>query len=138
MTVQFSDSIRNARADAVEVTVGTAPLLQFFNGAKPANCAAADAGTKIAEGALPSDWMANAATGVKTKAGTWTVTGLPAAAGGTAANYFRIKDSSGVTCHEQGSISITGGGGDMTVDNTSVANAQVVNVQTYTLTEGNS
>lgn len=47
-------------------------------------------------------------------------------------------DSSGTVCHEQGTITATGGGGDMTVDNTSIASGQTVTVTTKTFTEGNA
>ena len=64
--------------------------------------------------------------------GTWTVA---AVAAGTAAHY-RIVDNAGTTCHEQGSVTLTGGGGDMTLDNTSIAAAQVVTITAKTLTAG--
>ena len=40
-------------------------------GAPPANCAAPDTGTLLCEIALPADWMAASAAGVKAKSGTW-------------------------------------------------------------------
>lgn len=63
-----------------------------------------------------------------------STTGL---AGGTA-GYFRIVDSAGTTCHLQGTVTATGGGGDMTIDNTSIASGQTVNVTSFTLTDGNA
>ena len=134
MALQYSVSVRNARLDQVESTVGTAPLLQLFTGSAPANCAAADSGTKLAELTLPSDWMAAASSGTKAKSGTWSGTAI---ANGTVA-HFRIKDSTGTTCHAQGTVTITGGGGDMTVDNTSIATSQAVTVSSFTLTAGNA
>ena len=134
MAIQFSVSARNARLDSIETTISTAPLLRIFTGAQPANCAAADSGTKLVEMTLPSNWMNDASSGAKTLTGSWTSTGITA---GTAA-HFRIKDSAGTNCHIQGSITATGGGGDMTLDNTSIASAQVVTVNTFTLTDGNA
>lgn len=134
MTVQYSTTLRNARLDANETTIGTSPKLQLRTGAQPANCAAADSGTLIAEVALPSDWANAAANGAKTGAGLpWAFT---AVAAGTLGHY-RLKDNGGTNTHEQGSITATGGGGDMTVDNTNVANGQTGNVTTWTKTEGN-
>jgi len=86
---QESVSVRNARLDAIETTIGTAAILKLFSGAEPANCAAADPAGILATLNLPSDWLANAAAGAKAKAGSWTGTG---SAGGTAAS-FRIYDS---------------------------------------------
>jgi hypothetical protein len=134
MPFQFSPAVRNASLDAVESTIGTAPTLELRSGAVPANSAAADAGTLLASGVLPSDWLANAATGSKTIAGVWTLIGQAAAGGGTSAGHFRLK--TGVTTHIQGTVTVTGGGGDMTLDNISIANAQQVSVTSFTLTAG--
>jgi hypothetical protein len=38
----------------------------------------------------------------------------------------------------QGSVTVTGGGGDMTMDNVSVANAQVATVNTFTINAANT
>jgi hypothetical protein len=137
MTLHYSTAVRNAQLDAKETTIGTAPLLRLYDGSIPANCAAA-ATTLLAEGTLPSDWLANASAGAKSKSGSWTMTGQSGAGTGTVATYYRIYDSGGTTCHEQGSVTGTGSGGDMTLDNTTVANAQVVTVSSYTTTAGNS
>lgn len=133
MTVQLGTTLRNNMLDQVESTTGTSAKLQIRTGAQPANCAAADSGTLLCEITLPSDWMAAASGGTKAKSGTWQGTG---AASGTAA-HFRVKDSAGTTTHMQGSVTATGGGGDMTLDNTSIASAQTVTVNTFTLTAGN-
>lgn len=131
MAFQFSTTVRNASLDAIETTIGTAPTLEIRSGAVPANCAAADAGTVLATLALPSDWLAAAAAGAKTLLGTWQ--DASADATGTAA-HFRIK--AGATCHIQGTVTATGGGGDMTVDNTSFATGQQVTVTAFTINAG--
>lgn len=133
MTVQLGTTLRTAMATAIETTVGTSPLLRIYSGAQPANCAAAASGTLLAEMALPSDW-ATQASGVLTMSGTWQDASANAA--GTAGHY-RLYDTSGTTCHEQGSVTATGGGGDLTLDNTSIASAQVVTVTSWTRTIGN-
>lgn len=132
--LQFADSTRNARANAIETDIGTSPILRIRSGALPANCAAADAGTVLAEMTLPSDWMADAASGVKAKAGTWQ--DLLANAAGTA-QHFRIYTSGGV-CKAQGDVTAPGGGGAMTLVNTSIALNQPVTIDTFSLTEGNA
>lgn len=134
MAVQLSVAVRNARLDVIETTVGTSPKLQIRTGAQPATCATADSGTLLAEITCPSDWMNAASGGTKTLAGSWAV----AASGTGTAGHYRIKDSAGTTCHEQGSITATGGGGDMTVDNTSIAALQNVTVTSKTLTDANA
>lgn len=132
MTIQLSTSLRNAMVGQYESTIGTAPKLQIRSGSAPANCAAADSGTLLAELTLPSDWMTSASSGAIAKNGTWSGTG---SASGTAAHY-RLKDSAGTTCHEQGTVTATGGGGDLTLDNTSIASAQAVTITGWDRTQG--
>jgi hypothetical protein len=131
MPFQFSTAARNASIDAIETTIGTAPTLEIRSGAVPANCAAADSGTVLATMTLPSDWLAAASNGSKTLLGTWQDTSADAT--GTA-GHFRIKV--GATCHIQGTVTATGGGGDMTLDNISIASAQQVTITSFTLTAG--
>ncbi len=135
MTLQYSVAVRNARLDVVESTIGTSAILEIRTGSAPANCAAADSGTVVATLNLPSDWLAAASSGSKAKSGTWQ--DASADANGTAA-HFRIKDSGGTTCHIQGTVTATGGGGDMTVDSTSFTAGQGFTVTGFTLTAGNA
>jgi hypothetical protein len=129
MALQFSDTVRNGMLDNIESTISTAPTLEIRSGTVPATCATADAGTLLASMTLPSDWMAAAASGSKAKLGTWEDTSANAT--GTA-GHFRIKQ--GGTCHMQGTVTATGGGGDLTLDNTSIASGQAVSITTFTLT----
>lgn len=135
--LQFSDAVRDARANAIETTISTAPKLRFFTGAMPVNCAAADSGTLIADLTLPSDWLNASASGVKTKLGTWSGVGAAAAGAGMDAGYFRIKNSGATVTHMQGDVSITGGGGAMTLDSINIASGQPVTVSAFTITDGN-
>lgn len=134
MAIQLSTSVRNARLDSIETTTGTSAKLQIRTGAQPANCAAAASGSLLAEIDCPSDWLAAASGGSKAISGTWQVL---ATGTGTAA-HFRLLDSTGTTCHMQGSVTATGGGGDMELDNTSIASGQTVTITTFTLTDGNA
>jgi len=135
MALQLSDAVRNARLDAIEASIGTGAVLKIRTGAPPANCAAADSGTVLATLTLPSDWMAAASGGSKALSGSWS--DASADATGTAA-HFRLYASDGTTCGLQGTVTATGGGGDMTVDNTSFASGQVFSVTSFTLTDGNA
>ncbi len=135
MAIQLSTAVRNARLDTVESTIGATAILRIRTGAAPANCAATDTGTVLAELTLPSDWMAAASGGSKAKSGTWQDTSANAA--GTA-EHFRIYDSGGTVCGLQGTVTITGGGGDLTLDNTSIGVGQNVTITGFTLTDGNA
>jgi hypothetical protein len=135
MAIQFSTAVRNARLDAIETTIGASAILKIRTGSAPASCATADSGTVLATVNLPSDWMAAATGGSKSMSGTWQ--DASADASGTA-GHFRIYASDGTTCHMQGSVTITGGGGDMQVDNTSFATGQSFTITSFTLTDGNA
>jgi len=135
MALQYSIVVRNARLDVVESTISTTAVLKIKTGAAPANCDTADSGSVLATLTLPSDWMAAAASGVKAKSGTWEDTSADNT--GTAA-HFRIYAADGTTCHIQGTVTATGGGGDMTVDNTSFAALQAFSVTSFSLTAGNA
>jgi hypothetical protein len=97
--------------------------------------ATADSGTVVATMTLPTDWMAAASGGSKAKSGTWQDTSADNA--GTVA-HFRIYASNGTTAHLQGTVTATGGGGDMTLDNNVLAAAQAVSITSFTLTDGNA
>lgn len=135
MSLQLSVAVRNARLDAIEAAIGAAPILKIRTGAAPANCAAADTGTVLATLTLPSNWLADAAAGSKALAGTWEDTSADNT--GTAA-HFRIYDSGGSTCHLQGTVTATGGGGDMTFPTVSFVAAADIPIATFTLTDGNA
>lgn len=99
MALNLSTTVRNARLDTVESTIGTSARLKIRSGTKPAACATADAGTVLADLTLPSDWMAGASGGTKAKSGTWQ----DASADATGyAGHWRLYASDGTTCHAQG------------------------------------
>lgn len=131
MSFQFSTAARNAALDSIETAIGTAPTLELRTGAVPANCATADSGTVVATMTLPSDWLAAASAGSKALSGVWQDTSADAA--GTV-GHFRVK--AGATCHIQGTVTITGGGGDMTLDNNVVTSGQQITITSFTITAG--
>lgn len=135
MTLQYSTTVRNAKLDAIESTIGTSAVLKIRTGSVPANVGTADSGTVLATVTLPSDWMAAASGGAKAKSGTWEDTSADAS--GTAA-HFRIYASDGTTAHIQGTVTATGGGGDMTVDSTAFTATQDFIVNTFTITDNNA
>jgi hypothetical protein len=135
MALQLSQAVRNARLNAIETTTGTSAILRIRTGSPPANCAASRSGTVLATLNLPSDWMSDAASGSKARLGTWSDSAADAS--GTAA-HFEIMDSAGTTCHLQGTITATGGGGDMELDSVSISVGQLMSISGFTLTDGNA
>lgn len=128
MAIQWSTTYRNAALDQVETVVGTGPILTIRTGAQPADCATANSGTVLATLTLPSDWMNAASSGSKTKLGTWQ--DASADASGTI-GHFRLHDSTGTTCHTQGTA---GPSGDLVTDSATTTAGQTVTVNTFTLT----
>ena len=132
MPVQYSVATRNAMLDAIETTTGASARLLMFSGAVPVNCAAADPAGLLLTMVLPADWMAAASGGTKGLLGSWTV----AASGAGTAISYRIKDSTLTTCHEQGTVAISGG--DINLDNNVMAVSQNVTITSKTITAGNA
>lgn len=133
MAIQLSVAVRNAELDACETAIGTSPILTLRTGAQPADCAAANSGTVISTINPPSDWAAAASGGSKAKSGSWT--DASADASGTPA-HFRLHDSSGTTCHMQGSVGQ--GTGDLSLDNTTIVAGQPITINTFTLNAANA
>ena len=131
MAIQLSVAVRNARLDAIETTIGAAPIFELRTGAQPANCAAASTGNILVQDTLDADWLAAAAAGAKAKAGTWSSSAVGGAA--DTAGYFRIfRAGSPSECDIQGDVP-----DDMAVDGTITA-GQTVTVNTFTLTDANA
>ena len=130
MARQYSTAVRNAQGDAWESAIGPSAILRIWTGAIPPSAAAPDTGnTKLGEFQLASDWSAAASGGVK------ALNNLPLVGpsiGSGIASYYRFMDSTGTTCHEQGTVAMAGG--DMTIDNTSVVAPQPLQVTAYSKT----
>jgi hypothetical protein len=131
--MQKSVAVRNAQNDVIETTIGVSAVLKIRTGAAPASCAAADTGTVVTTMNLPADWMANSAAGVKGLLGTWQDSAADNASGGGTLHY-RIYASDGVTCHLQGPVSLTGGGGELQLDNININQGQQVTVSAFNIT----
>jgi hypothetical protein len=133
MAFQLSVAARNATLAAIETEIGLNPILTISTGSKPVDAATANTGTVLATMVLPSDWLGAAASGSIALSGTWQ--DLSADDSGTA-GYFRLHNNAGTECHMQGSVSATGAGGDMQLDNTNIATGQQINITTFTITAG--
>jgi len=133
MAIQLSVTVRNARLDTIESTIGASAILRIRSGAVPASCATADAGTVLATITIPADWAAAAAAGSKAFLGTWQ--DASADATGTAA-HFRLYDSGGTVCHIQGTVGTSAT--DMIVDSVNFTAGQSFTVNSFTLTDANA
>lgn len=131
MTIQLSVGVRNAMLDAIETAIGTSAVVKLRTGAQPADCATADSGTVVATISLASDYMSAASSGSKAFSST-PLEDTSADNAGTLAHY-RVYASDGTTCHMQGTITATGGGGNMTVDNVTVTAGQDIKITSWTI-----
>ena len=135
MTIQLSEALRNARLDAVETFVGTSPVLKIRTGTQPGTVADADSGTVLMSITLSSDWVAAASGGAK------SFTDLPgsfAASASGIAGHFRLYKSDGTTCVMQGSVSLSGNGGNLTVSNDSMTSGFSYTVNAFSIGDGNA
>jgi hypothetical protein len=131
----MSVAVRNAMLNAIETGIGTSAVLKIRTGAPPSGIADADSGDVLATMSLDSDWMAAADAGAKALTGTWSDT---SADGAGEAGHFRLYASNSSTQHIQGTVTATGNGGDMTLDNINIAAGQTVTITGFTLTAGNA
>lgn len=130
MSLNYDAVTRNAKLDAIEIAIGASPILKIRSGSKPVNCAAADSGTVLAEFDLPSDWMAPASSGAKSKSSWDDVVASADGIGG----HFRIYDSLG-DCRIQGSFGTSGT--DMIASSISFETGQAVSILSFTLRDNN-
>lgn len=133
MTLQFHVAVRNAMLDAWETQIGASPTLKIRTGARPTAITDSSSGTVLSTVALPSDFMAAASSGVKDMSGTWQDN---SADGSGTAEHFEIVDSGG-TVRVRGTVTATGGGGDLTVNNVVFASGQTFSITQFRLTAGN-
>jgi hypothetical protein len=133
MTIALSVTVKNTLLDAIETAIGTSAVLKIRTGSPP-GIDQDDSGSVLATLSLPSDWMAAADGGVKVKAGTWQ--DASADASGTAGHY-RIYASGGSVAHLEGTVTATGDGGDLTLDNIVIAAGQQITITSYQWTAGN-
>lgn len=138
MTVRISTAARNASADAIAalINVGTNGVLRIYSGTQPATPATTPSGTMLAEFALSDPAFAAAIVGVATLDVTPALTDTGITNG--TAGYFRIVDSAeaagtglGIL---DGSITATGGGGDLTMNTVTISTGVNVTVTAGTLT----
>lgn len=131
MTIGMSTNLRNARADAITTFAGNGALLRLYDGTRPSTGGTAT--TLLAELTCGTPFAASASGGVLTL-GSITQDSAANAAGN--ATWFRLVKSDGTTHVMDGSVTATGGGGDMELVTTSITTGQPVQVTSFTITEG--
>lgn len=138
MSTRISTASRTAAATAIAALVdggSGAGRIRIYTGTQPATPDTAPSGTLLVEFIL-SDPAFAVASGVATLDITPAVTAAAAAAG--TAGWFRVLDStqvagSGLGVYD-GSVTATGGGGDLTLATTTISIALTVDITSATLT----
>jgi hypothetical protein len=137
MALGFATTLRTNRATQVlnAIDAGTgAGTLKLYTGTRPAAGAAITTETLL--GTLVfSDPCGTVTAGVLTFS---AITQDASADADGTASWFRIADSAGVFVMD-GNITVTGGGGDMTLNTTSIVTGGPISVTgTKQITEGNA
>lgn len=128
MAVTTSNAVKNARLDAISTAWGATPKLRLYSGTMPANASASLSGNTLIVEVTPVPAAASGAVkdilgGSKTGTAVATQT----------ATFYRLYDTTGATCHEQGTVGTSGT--DLVIDNTSISSGQTVNFNSWTKTE---
>jgi hypothetical protein len=135
MALKFSNALRSTRAQAVVTACDAgsgAAVLQVRSGTQPAGPDTAAAGTLLASITLNDPSFAESGA-------VLTIDSDPAIADSSAdntgtASWFRILTSAG-TAVVDGSVTATGGGGDLTLNTVSIVSGASVTITGGTITE---
>lgn len=132
MSLGLSTALRNARLDAFTTIVGNAGLLKLYAGTRPATGGTAT--TLLGTFTCGSPFAAAASNGVL----TLNALSADSSADNTGtASWARLTKADG-TFVADFSVTTSGGGGDLTMDNVSVSAGAVLTPGTITLTDPNS
>jgi len=135
MTLRINTAVRTAMVDAVKTLIDAgsgAGKIRIYTGAQPASVATAASGTLLADIPFADPSFDATASGTAAADVSPVLTALAAASG--TAGWFRILDSNNVAIID-GSVTATGGGGDLTMTSTTVTSGLSVSVTALTLTE---
>ena len=128
MAVDFNNLLLNAMLNVLDTELPASSEIKFYTGAQPGAEAAAT-GTLLGTLITPATPWGAAASASKAKSGTWSFT---AVASGTC-GWARLKNAAD-TRRIDFTVTGTGGGGDITLDNAVLATSQVVTLTSLTIT----
>lgn len=134
MPVRLATATVNAKADAAVDRLDGGPAagtIKIYTGSQPASANDPVTGTLLATFTLADPAFGSAAAGVATLAGTPLTTSAVAA--GTA-GWFRAADSTGASVFD-GSVTATGGGGQIQLNTTTLSVGVDVELTSGTYTQ---
>lgn len=135
MALKFPDAFRVTRAETITTRAGGGALLRIYDGTRPVDADTA-VGTQVllAELTCGTPFAPAASTEGVVTANAITQDSSANATG--TASWFRLVQSNGTTFVMDGSVTATGGGGDLTLTTTSITSGQPVQVTSFVVTEG--
>lgn len=128
MPIRLSTAARNASTDAVVDLIDAGPgpgVLEVRTGSQPASANDAATGTLLATVAFADPAFGASATGTASVTDPASVNAVATGVAG----WFRVKDSSGNAVFD-GSVTATGGGGDLQLSSTSLTSGSAVDIST--------
>ena len=134
MTLRYNPTLRTAQATAIATEAGTGAQIKLYTGLQPASVATAPSGTLLGT-LVVAGALGTGSAGVLTFN---TVTSDTSADNSGTAGWFRLMKADGTTGVLDGSITPTGGGGDMTLNTTSVTAGGTIAITSGTITTGNA
>lgn len=134
MALKLPDVFRQTRADTWTTRAGNAALLRIYSGSQPADADTAASGTLLAELTCGTPFAPAASSEGVLTLGAITQDPLANAAG--TAGWFRVVKADGTTCVCDGTVTVTGGGGQLELVTVTIALNQPVQVSSFVITEG--
>lgn len=136
MALKYATGMRNAQQDAVTAFAGNSGKLRVYSGAQPTDPQTAISGqVLLGELTMNATSFPAAASGVLTAN---SITSDSAADATGTASFFRLFKSDGTTVVMDGTITATGGGGDMTLNTISIVIGGPINCTSFVITRGNA
>jgi len=138
VAIQIGALLRVAEANQQALHDGG--VLRYYTGSLPATIETAATGTLVAEFDLPTPayTIPSVDDGSQAVATAKPIATTNAVADGSPVTYYRSYASGGVDPDDalkQGTISATGGGGDMIIDDPNITNGEPLSVGTWTYTQ---
>lgn len=132
MVLGLNATLRNNMLDEITARAGASAILRIYSGSRP--------GTGGAETTILAELTCNATFAPAASGGVLTLNAITAdsSANNTGtASWFRIQ-SSGANHVFDGSVTATGGGGDLQLNSTSITSGGTVSVTSATITAPNA
>jgi hypothetical protein len=133
MTLAFASPLRNARADAITTFVGASGKFRFFTGPRPLTGAGLGSAVLLAECICSVTFAPPAAFNKLTVSAVANDASINA--DGTP-EWFRLVTAANAFVLD-GSVTVTGGGGDITTPNPSWVQGEPLSVSSIVWQEGN-